>query len=192
MKIILKTLFKILIKCISFPIAILFVILAKIADKIERFSEIALIVAYIPLYVGEEIRNVFYKMMLNSLGENTVFKFGSYCQYTDIEIGSNCTFGYFNTIGSVKIGDNVLCGANVIFQSGRHQHSFDEKDKLINSQLGVRETIKIGSDIWIGNNCIVAASVGNRAVLGTSTLVIKSLEGNGVYIKQPAVLLKKI
>lgn len=192
MKKIIRGLFKYFTLLLAIIISPVFIVLGCIASYIDRFSDISIILAYIPLYFGENLRYVFYKVMLKKIGKNVVFKFGTYCQYRDAEIGNNCLFGYFNTIGSVCIGNDVICGTHIIFTSGLHQHKYDNPNITINKQAGYRTKIKVDSDIWIGNSCNIAANIGERCVIGIGATVINDLNPHGIYVGSPAKLVKGI
>lgn len=162
------------------------------ASKANRFSDFSVIMAYIPFYFGEYSRYFYYKSLLKSVGKNVVFKFGSFCQYRKTTIGDNVLIGYFNALGEVEIGNDVLFGGYVNFTSGLKQHSFSDPAKKIKDQPGSRKTIKIGSDVWIGNNAVICADIPNRSVVGVGSVVISDLESNGVYVGTPAKRVKDI
>jgi acetyltransferase-like isoleucine patch superfamily enzyme len=134
----------------------------------------------------------YYRVLLRKVGKKTIFKFGSYCQYRETEIGNNCLIGFYNALGLVKIGDDVLIGGYVNFTSGLKQHSFTDETKLIREQYGERTMISIGNDCWIGNNSVICADLGDRVVVGAGSVVIKELPDYGVYVGSPAKLIKKL
>lgn len=183
-------------KYVSMVIAIIFSVvtipLGYYADFTGRFHDFSIVLGYIPFYLGEWSRYFYYKALLVSVGKNTVFKFGSYCQYRNASIGENVLFGYHNTIGEVEVGNDVLIGNNVIFTSGLNQHSFDDPNKKIREHSGKRERIRIGSDIWIGNKSTICANIGNRSVIGVDTLVINDLPSRGVFVGSPARKVKDL
>lgn len=177
---------------LGFVISPFFIIGGFYASFLGRFADFNMILAYVPFYLGEYLRYFYYKALLKKVGKNVVFKYGSYCQYREAEIGNNCLIGYFNAIGLVKMGDDVLVGGYVNFTSGLRQHSFSDPTKKIHEQPGRRRLIVIGSDSWIGNNSVICASIGERTVIGAGSLVVKDLEGYGVYVGSPAKLVKKL
>lgn len=171
----------------------LFIVLGWYFSYINRFSDITLILAYIPGNTGELLRLIFYKILLKGgVGNKTQFKFGSYCQYRDISIGSNCSIGTFNAIGLVSIGDDVLTGGNVNFISGVNQHGINNPNEKFRNQPGSRVRISIGSDVWIGSNTVVCANISDRVVVGAGSVVITDLPSHGVYAGNKATLIKKL
>lgn len=187
-----KGLIKIVQVVLAIIFAPLFILGGIIADKINRFSDFSLIIAYIPFYFGEYIRYFYYKSLLRFVGKKVIFKFGSYCQYRDTSIGNNTLIGFFNALGEVEIGSDVLLGGYINITSGLNQHSFDISGKKIREQPGKRKRILIGSDCWIGNNALICANVHSRSVVGAGSVVIKELEGNAVFVGNPAKKLKTI
>ncbi|WP_197087674.1 acyltransferase [Cytobacillus firmus] len=177
---------------LSFFILPFAIISGFIASRIGRFSDFNMILGYIPLFIGEYTRYFYYKIMLKSVGKNVIFKFGSYCQYRNTVIGDNCLIGFFNALGEVHMGNDVLVGGYVNFTSGLNQHSFADPAKKIREQPGHRMTINIGDDSWIGNNCIVCADVGTRTVVGAGSIVVKNLIESGVYVGSPAKKVKDL
>ena len=177
---------------LALPFTLITIPLGYYADFIGRFHEVSIVVGYMPYYLGEWTRYFFYKVLLDNVGKNTVFKFGSYCQYRNASIGQNVLIGHHNTIGEVEIGDDVLIGNNVIFTSGLNQHNFNNLNLKIREHTGERTKIKIGSDIWIGNKSTICANVGNRTVIGVDSLVINDLPGKGVFVGSPAKKVKDL
>lgn len=163
-----------------------------IASLMDRFSDFSIILGYFPFYWGEYIRYFYYKILLDHVGSNVTFKFGSYCQYRNIVIGNNCLIRYHNVLGQVIMGNDILLGSNIIFTSGTKQHGFDNTQRKIKDQPGKRITINIGSDIWIGNGSVVCSDINDRAVIGAGATVISSIPGYGVYGGNPAKLIRHI
>jgi acetyltransferase-like isoleucine patch superfamily enzyme len=156
-------------------------------------ANVSIILAYIPFKYGEVVRYYFYKFTLKSLGENVTFKFGSYCQYMNSSIGSNVLVGYFNAIGEVELGNDILLGGYVNIISGVNQHSFDDKTLLIREQTGKgRMKVLIGNDVWVGSNSIIANHIGNRCVVAFGSVIVHSVNNNSLAGGSPAKELKKI
>lgn len=185
--------YSLLLTSLAVPIGTLFAISGIIGKKIGFYNEISLICSKIPFSLGEKIRYIYYRFTLLRLGKEVVFKYGSFCQYPNISIGNRVLIGYYNTLGEVNIGDDVLIGGYVNFISGRKQHSFNDPGKLIRTQKSEgRSPISIGSDVWIGSNCVVMANIANRFVLGAGSVLVTDAEGCSVYAGNPARLIRKL
>lgn len=183
----------ILMSIIALPLALIFICLGWIAIITRAYSEVSILASRIPFIFGQRIRYFYYKATLKSLGSNVVFKYGTYCQYPNAIIGNRILFGYFNTIGEVYMGDDIVIGGYVNFLSGTSQHSFQNRNEKIINQKGFgRKMITVGSDVWIGSNAVIASDVGTRCVIGAGSLLVKPAKSFGVYGGNPAKLLKKI
>lgn len=182
-----------MVSIIALPLAIFFIILGWLAIMLNAYKDVSILASRIPFIFGQRVRYFYYKATLKSLGSNVIFNYGTFCQYRNIIVGNRILFGYFNTIGEVHMGDDIVIGGYVNFISGTNQHSFENPNEKISDQhAGGRRMISIGSDVWIGSNAIIASDIGNRCVIGAGTLLIKSAESYGVYVGNPAKLLKKI
>lgn len=182
-----------LISVIALPLALIFICFGWIAIVTRAYTEVSILASRIPFMFGQRVRYYYYKATLKSLGINVVFKYGTYCQYPNAIIGNRILFGYFNTIGEVHMGDDIVIGGYVNFLSGTSQHSFQNRNEKIINQKGCgRKMITIGSDVWIGSNSIIASDVGERCVIGAGSLLVKPAKSFGVYGGNPAKLLKNI
>ncbi len=178
-----------IIAVVLWPLYIMFGLISVYGG---RFSDYSIFLSKIPFYAGEYVRYYYYRFFLQKCGTNTIFRYGSFVQYSDVEIGSRCLIGYYNAVGLVSMGDDVLCGGFINFTSGLRQHTFENQDQPINKQHGKRTRIIIASNIWIGNNCVICANVGERTVIGAGSVVINDIEGQGVYAGNPAKKLKSL
>jgi acetyltransferase-like isoleucine patch superfamily enzyme len=166
--------------------------LALFLIAVGRFCDMSVLLAYAPLRAGEILRYLYYWTFLKRIGKGVTFRFGSYCQYQESEIGNNVLIGYFNALGLVSIGDDVLFGGYVNCLSGLHQHGFSDARKRFVEQPGQRERIVIGNNIWVGSNSVLCANVCDNCVLGVGSLVVKAILKRGVYVGSPAKLVKKL
>ncbi|MDA8441986.1 MAG: acyltransferase, partial [Peptococcaceae bacterium] len=159
----------------------------------DRYAEVSVLAAHLPFYVGECSRYFYYKFTLKQVGRKVVFKYGSFCQYRNTFIGNRVLIGFYNILGEVTIGDDVLLGSYVNITSGKNQHSFADVNQKINAQPALgRVMVHIGNDVWIGNNAVIAADIGSRCVVGLGSVVVKKLSSHGVYGGNPAKLIKQI
>jgi acetyltransferase-like isoleucine patch superfamily enzyme len=96
------------------------------------------------------------------------------------------------SMGKIEIGENCLFGPNVGVYD--HNHRFDALDNLICKQGMSIDSIKIGSDVWIGANAVITSGVtiGNHVIVGANSVVTNNLEANGLYAGSPAKLIKYI
>lgn len=177
---------------IALPIITISLILGYIFSYIGHYSEVSMLLSGIPLHIGEISRYVYYKITLKHVGKFVRFKHGSAILYNNVELGNNVLIGYNTLVGECSIGDDVIIGSNVNITSGTKQHRFENKDIPIRLQRGVRIKLKLGNNIWIGNNAVIASDITDNCVVGLNSSVVKSLEKSGVYVGTPAILIKEI
>jgi acetyltransferase-like isoleucine patch superfamily enzyme len=151
------------------------------------FSGFNMAFALLPGVPGNWIRKEYYRRSLKKCGRNVQFKFGSFCQYYAAEFGDNVMFGYFNSIGEVQIGSDVVVGGFVNFLSGLNQHGHKLGPVPFWRQPGDgRRKIIIGSNVWIGSNACIAASLGSSVVVAAGSVVIREVESCVIVGGNPA------
>lgn len=175
-------------------IAWLFIVLGFLSDRVKGdIAQPSLVLSRIPFFLGELVRSFYYRALLESVGRDVTFKYGAFCQYRKARFGNRVLIGYFNTVGEVTIGDNVLVGGNVNFLSGLAQHGFDDPARLIWDTPGAgRVRINVGSDVWIGSDCVIGSDVGDRCVIATGSIVVKPIAGHSLAGGNPAKIIKAI
>ncbi len=101
-------------------------------------------------------------------------------------IGENC-----KVRGSVKIGDHVMMGEDVLIISWNHE--FARTDIPMNQQ-GFRpeKTIVIGDDVWIGSRVILLSGVkiGKGSIIGAGAVVAKDVPEWSVVVGNPGRVIK--
>ncbi len=182
-----------LISIFALLFALIFILIGKLSIFFGAYSDVSLVLSRIPFLFGEKARFFYYKATLKHLGKDVIFKYGSFCQYPSAIIGDRVLFGYFNAIGEVQMGNDIVIGGFVNFISGTNQHSFSDPSITINKQKAKgRSRVYIGSDVWIGSNVVIASNIGDRCVIGAGSVVVKEVESFSVYAGNPAKLIKKI
>ena len=93
--------------------------------------------------------------------------------------------------GSVRIGDRVNIGPQVMFISSSHEMN-DSPDRRAGRGIAWHITVEDGS--WIGARATLQGdvTVGRGAVIGACALVNKSLGDNVLCVGVPAVVKKKL
>ena len=89
------------------------------------------------------------------------------------------------------IGENVMMGPNCIIYTLNHKHN---RTDIPMCKQGVEEEkiVKIGSDVWIGANCIIlpGVKVGDGVIIGAGTVVSKSIASYKVVFSNKLVIIK--
>lgn len=111
--------------------------------------------------------------------------------WPDLNIGENCLILEDNTIQPfVKIGDNVT------LWSGNHigHHSVIGSHCFVSSHVVISGGVTIGKNSFLGVNSTTNnhIHIGENCIVGSGAVVTKSIENNGIYIGNPAKLLKKV
>ena len=188
-----RNLYILFISTLALPFAVILIVIGKLSIFCNAYSEVSLIASRVPFLFGQRLRFFYYKATLKHLGRDVVFKYGSFCQYPTASIGNRVLIGYFNALGEVEMGDDIVIGGYVNFISGTTQHSFENEEQTISTQKAAGRTmITIGSDVWIGSNAVIAASVGTRCVIGAGSVLVKQAENQSIYAGNPARVIKKI
>ncbi len=115
------------------------------------------------------------------------------------DVGSNIVFGndgYANCglvildAAPVRIGNNVLIGADVKLCAGTHPIQAKERRK----PLYLGESITIGDDVWLGAGVIVlpGVTIGDRTVIGAGSVVTRNIPSDVVAIGSPCIVTRTI
>lgn len=74
--------------------------------------------------------------------------------------------------------------------NGCRQHDLSRLDIPVREQPGIYEPVTIGTDSWIGERAIVAASVGRHCVIGAGSLVLEPVPDYAVAVGCPAKVIR--
>nr|WP_102796337.1 DapH/DapD/GlmU-related protein [Bowmanella denitrificans] len=108
-----------------------------------------------------------------------------------LQIGEHC--GFSGTVISchqdIRLGDRVLCGANVTICDSDH-HPVDAM-KRANGEKGLSRPVTIGNDVWLGMNVVVlkGVTIGDNAVIAANSVVTRDIPPNVVAGGCPAIVL---
>ena len=101
-------------------------------------------------------------------------------------VGSGCEF---NAIQGISIGANCLIASGCRFID--HNHGI-QSGKLMKLQEETSSPIQVGTDVWIGANCIVlkGVSIGDGAIVAAGSVVTKSVASYTIVAGVPAQFIK--
>ena len=110
-----------------------------------------------------------------------------------VEIGAKSVLGQECTISSfqhVSIGRECIVADRVMLID--FDHGVVEEERPIRLQGIYKRDVKVGHNCWIGYGaCILrGVTVGDNAIIGTSTVVTKDLPANSVAAGAPARVLR--
>ena len=144
----------------------------------------------IPGGLGVYLRRAFYRVTLEACDTDTTVEFLTTFSRPGVRLGRGAWIGSHCTIGSVRIGDDVLIASHVSITSGRQQHRIDRLDVPIRFQNGRFEQISIGTDTWVGERAVVMADVGAHCVIGAGAVVTSPIPDYAVALGNPARVIR--
>lgn len=170
------------------PLVYPLVLLSRMSDHI--FRSVSELLSLIPFLFGVVIREAFYNKALKSCGNNLVIEFGVMFYYRNISVGDSVLISTYTTIHHCDIGDNVLIGGGCRLLSGSRQHNCARTDIPMSQQGGKMKKIKIGSDVWIGDNSIIMADVESGCIIAAGSVVTKDVPAYSICAGNPARVVK--
>jgi acetyltransferase-like isoleucine patch superfamily enzyme len=107
----------------------------------------------------------------------------------NLEVGENSCWhrgAFFNALGGISIGKNVIIGPYCIIHSANHK--FLNLTKPIMQQGHKRQRVIIEDDCWIGARVTIlpGAHLGKGCVVGAGAVVTKSFPAYSVIVGVPA------
>lgn len=106
-------------------------------------------------------------------------------------IGEQCEFGdntHIVAYNNVVIGNNVLIASRCFISDTNHgEYSGGEQSspyQVPNQRKLVSTQVKIGDNVWIGENAVVLAgsNIGNGCIIGANTTVSRDIPDNCVVV----------
>lgn len=140
---------------------------------------------------GLHLRREFSRIVLGIEASDFVIELRPIFARRGSPLGRGVNLGSFGTIGRAALGDDTLRGSKVDIIGGRHVHRFDRVYVPIRHQGGQFEIVQIGRDTWIGNSAATLAGVGDGAVIGRRSLVVKPRTPYGVFVGKPVRLVRE-
>lgn len=156
-------------------------------DELKEFA--LLLLASLPLDVGNRIRSFFLRYFLHELGRRTIFYSGFYIANPEcVSIGSNCTFArrlFITGAGGVRVGDWVGFGPDVKVWSVNHR--FDDPDQPWQLQGWDKKPVVIEDDVWLGANVFVmpGVTIGKGTIVSASTVVARNVPPYAIVAGNP-------
>lgn len=116
---------------------------------------------------------------------------------SEILIGSNVYVNHRLHIGCIDkviIGNNVLIGSDCLIidhNHGKYDNPQDLQIPPLERKLFGKQ-ITIGNNVWIGDKVVIlpGVSIGDNCVIGSLSVVTKSLPSNSIALGSPAIVHK--
>ena len=162
----------------------------RLDSKDSLFLTCSQVLSLFPGLSGVFLRRGFYLMCVDSFARDCTIEFGTWLSHPQVRIGHNVYIGGRCIVGMCEIGDCTLIGSNVDILTGRHQHSFADASRPISDQRGHYQVILIVRNAWIGNSSVVMADVGDEAIIGAGSVVVRPIPPACVAVGNPCVVKK--
>jgi acetyltransferase-like isoleucine patch superfamily enzyme len=124
----------------------------------------------------------------NLIGINRPCSLSTLTPEAQILIGNNCGFSgtVIGAFKSIKLGNNVRCGANSLIT--------DSDWHLDDSRVGKSKDVNIGDNVWLGVNTVVLKGVriGDNSIIGANSVITKSIPANVIAAGNPCKVIKPI
>ncbi|PVY78304.1 transferase family hexapeptide repeat protein [Tamilnaduibacter salinus] len=183
-----KTVFRLLM----LPIYGAFCLLTLFGNTDSVFQGFSQALSLIPGKIGTYCRAAFYSLACPGTSDEISIGFLTLLSHQDTTIERGVYIGPQCNIGKCTIGEDTLIGSGVHILSGNRQHHFDDPDTPIQQQGGTYEKVTIRPDCWLGNGCLVMATVPAQTIIAAGSVVTRSPNGSGgIVAGNPAELVKQ-
>lgn len=134
------------------------------------------------------------KSLLGNAGDKSIIEPNFFCDYGyNIEfdgfvyVNHNCVF---LDCAKIKIGADTFIGPNCGFYTAIHPINYEQRI----SGLESAKPITIGKGVWFGGGVTVlpGVTVGDRAVIGAGSVVVKDIPPNVVAVGNPCKVIRQI
>lgn len=157
----------------------------------------SLIMTKLTMKQARFIRRPIYIRGRKSLVGCTGLTTGRFCRFDlngkkqTLFIGVNCEMGDMTHIVAhqkVEIGDNVLIASKCFISDTNHGvykgDNQDGPETPPNKRRLVSKTVKIGNNVWIGENVVIlaGAEIGDGCIIGANSVVTKKIPSNKIIV----------
>lgn len=105
-----------------------------------------------------------------------------------IKIGSDCGFSGVSIVSSVSvhIGNNVICGTNVMIGDRNDHEDLYPQFKP--------SPIEIGDNVWVGMNVVImkGVKIGENTIIGANSIVTKNIPANVIAAGNPCRVIRQL
>jgi len=139
-------------------------------------------------------RQEIYKQLFGKVGENLGISPPFYCDYGKYIFFGNSVFLNFGCVildgCDVIFGNNVMMGPYCQIYSVFHPFDAEERKK----DLQNHKPVKIGNNVWFGGGVVLCpgVNIGDNCVIGTGSVVTKSIPENCLAFGNPCKVVREI
>jgi maltose O-acetyltransferase len=136
---------------------------------------------------------VFLFRFKGSIGANTKLEKGIFNSSSKINIGDNCyigPFAYWDALGDIKVGNNVIIGPKSIIWT--YNHNFDSDTLIPYDEIELLKSVTIEDNVWIGIDVkiIPGVTIGEGAIIAMGSVVVNNIPPLAIVGGNPAKILK--
>lgn len=115
-------------------------------------------------------------------------------------IGKNCEIGdnvHIVSHEKVVIGDNCLMASKIFISDTNHGNysgnNQSSPEIAPNDRKLITKPVKIGNNVWIGENvCVLpGVTIGNGCIIGANSIVNRDVPENSIGVGAPVKIVKK-
>ncbi|WP_432798745.1 acyltransferase [Poriferisphaera sp. WC338] len=160
--------------------------------KEELWALVETLTNWIPGRIGSHFRGFILSLVAKSGKRLLVRAYAHVFSPHNLIIGDHCSIGRFsilNCVGTVRMGNYVRMGPNVMITTLNHGFV---KGTNIHHQECELQQVTIGDDVWIGGHASILAgiNIGNGVVIAAGAVVTKDVPDNAIVGGVPAKILK--
>lgn len=134
------------------------------------------------------------RRLLREVGEGAHFEPTFRCEFgSNITVGANF-YANFDCVmldgGGITIGDNVLLGPRVAIYTSNH--AADAGERVAGGCYA--RPVSVGDNTWIGGGVTVnpGVSIGRNAIIGSGSVVTRSVPDDSLAVGVPARVVREI
>jgi acetyltransferase-like isoleucine patch superfamily enzyme len=154
------------------------------------------VLRHVPTVIGIGIRYMLVARLAKKCGSNVAVFEGAYLfELENMSIGNNVSIHqmcYISAAGGISIGNDVAIAHGTTIMSSEHNYS--DASVPIRDAGGHCAPVTIANNVWVGAGVKILAgvTVGERAVIGAGSVVVREVPARSVVAGVPARLLKTI
>ena len=140
----------------------------------------------------DEVRELFSKLTASNIDKSCILFPPFYTEFgKNLKLGKNVFINAccrFQDNGGIEIGDGSMIGQGTTIVTLNHDLSPATRHDA------TPKPVKIGQNVWIGASCTIlpGVNIGDNAVIGAGSVVVKSVPANAVAVGNPARVIKYV